>query len=216
MSNDIVFLFRDFRRRGKVLNVPAKTKREHLIVRPKLHKLTGKRVRTSTIMVRKSPTDRLRGLVRIGPVTLQAALGRGGITAFKREGDGGTPLAKMAVLSGFRRGGMLTPDRAGIALRRVNDNDGWCDAPNHADYNRHVRLPFAASHETLIRNDSLYDFGFVLDWNIVSRRRGAGSAIFLHIAKPGFPPTQGCIALQRRDMLRLMPFLKRGTVIGVE
>lgn len=216
MSNDIVFLFRDFRRRGKVLNVPAKTKQEYFIVRLKLHKLTGKRVRTSTIMVRKSPTDRLRGLVRIGPVTLQAALGRGGITAFKHEGDGGTPLAKMAVLAGFRRGGMLTPDRAGIALRRVNNKDGWCDAPDHAAYNRHVRLPFAASHETLIRNDSLYDFGFVLDWNIVSRRRGAGSAIFLHVAKPGFPPTQGCIALQRRDMLRLMPFLKRGTVIGVD
>jgi len=180
-----------------------------------LHKRSLKRPGTGTIMVRVSPIDRLKALIKFGPVTFQAALGRGGVTAFKREGDGGTPRAAMAVLSGFRRGGMLTPDRAGLSLQRVGRKDGWCDAPGHAAYNRHVQLPFAASHETLIRNDVLYDFGFVLDWNIRSRRRGAGSAIFLHVAKPGFPPTQGCIALQRRDMLRLMPFLRRGIVVRV-
>ncbi len=185
-------------------------------MRPMLHKPPLKRPQARTFAVRVSPTDRLKALVRIGPITLQAALGRGGVTAFKREGDGGTPRAAMAVLAGFRRGGMLTPDHAGLKLRRVGCRDGWCDAPDHAAYNRHVRLPFAASHETLVRDDILYDFGFVLDWNIRSRRRGAGSAIFLHVAKPGFPPTQGCIALKRRDMLRLMPLLRRGTIIRVE
>lgn len=185
-------------------------------MRTLLHNQFLKKRRTGTIIVRVSPTDRLRALVKFGPVTLQAALGRGGVTTFKREGDGGTPRAAMAVMAGFRRGSMLTPDRAGVSLQRVGSRDGWCDAPDHAAYNRHVRLPFPASHETLLRNDVLYDFGFVLDWNIRSRRRGAGSAIFLHVAKPGFPPTQGCIALQRRDMLRLMPFLKRGTIIRVE
>lgn len=154
-------------------------------------------------------------MVRFGPLSFRAALGRGGITTFKREGDGATPRAAMAVLSGFRRGGMLTPERCGIALDRVGEQDGWCDAPAHAAYNRHVRLPFATSHETLIRDDVLYDFGFVLDWNIVSRRRGGGSAIFLHVAKPGFPPTQGCVALSRRDLLRLMPFISRGTIVRV-
>jgi L,D-peptidoglycan transpeptidase YkuD (ErfK/YbiS/YcfS/YnhG family) len=98
---------------------------------------------------------------------------------------------------------------------RVGAKDGWCDAPDHGAYNRHVRLPFRASHETLIRDDVLYDFGFVLDWNIVSRRRGAGSAIFLHVAKPGFPPTQGCVALKRRDLLTLMPHIRRGTRVRV-
>ena len=198
-----------------MLNGCAKSQQEHLIVRSMLHKPALKGPRTRTIMVRVSPIDRLRALVSLGPITFQAALGRGGVTSFKREGDGGTPRAAMAVLAGFRRGSMLTPDRAGLYLLRVGNKDGWCDAPNHAAYNRYVRLPFGASHETLIRNDILYDFGFVLDWNVCSRRRGAGSAIFLHVAKPGFPPTQGCIALQRRDMLRLMPFLKRGTIVRV-
>lgn len=185
-------------------------------MRPMLHKPSPERSRTRTFMVRVSPSDRSKALVRIGPVTLPAALGRGGVTAFKREGDGGTPRAAMAVLAGFRRGGMLTPDHAGLTLRRVGRRDGWCDAPGHAAYNRHVRLPFPASHETLLRNDILYDFGFVLDWNIRSRRRGAGSAIFLHVARPGFPPTEGCIALKRRDMLRLMPLLGRGSIVRVE
>mgnify|MGYP005988560651 CR=1 FL=1 len=185
-------------------------------MRSMLHKASAKRARHRVISVRPSPINPLRGLVRVGPVTLPAALGRGGVTGFKREGDGGTPRASMAILSGFRRGGMLTPDGAGLKLQRVGHRDGWCDAPGHGAYNRPVRLPFAASHETLIRNDVLYDFGFVLDWNIRSRRRGMGSAIFLHVARPGFPPTQGCIALSRRDMLRLMPLLRRGAVIRVE
>jgi L,D-peptidoglycan transpeptidase YkuD (ErfK/YbiS/YcfS/YnhG family) len=215
VSYGIVFLFRHFRREGKVLNSRARSQQEHLIVRLMLQKPSLKRSRTRTIMVRPSPTDRLRALVSLGPVILQAALGRGGVTSFKREGDGGTPRAAMAVLSGFRRGGMLTPDRSGLPLQRVGRRDGWCDAPGHAAYNRHVRLPFAASHETLLRDDVLYDFGFVLDWNIRSRRSGAGSAIFLHVAKPGFPPTQGCIALKRCDMLRIMPLLRHGTVIQV-
>jgi len=184
-------------------------------VRSMLQEPSPKQRRRRMIMVRPSPTDPLKAVVSLGPVTLQAALGRGGVVSFKREGDGGTPRAAMAVLSGFRRGGMLTPDHAGLPLRRVGSKDGWCDAPGHAAYNQQVRLPIAASHETLLRNDVLYDFGFVLDWNIRSRKRGAGSAIFLHVAKPGFPPTQGCIALKRRDMLRLMPLLRRGTVVRV-
>lgn len=185
-------------------------------MRSMLQKTPAKPVRNPTFLVRVSPTNRLQALVRYGPVTLRAALGGGGVTSFKREGDGGTPRAAMAVLAGFRRGGMLTPDHAGLALHRAGCRDGWCDAPGHAAYNRHVRLPFPASHETLLRDDVLYDFGFVLDWNIRSRRRGMGSAIFLHVARPGFPPTQGCIALDRRDMLRLMPFIRRGTVLRVE
>ena len=166
-------------------------------------------------MVQKKPGDGLKALVRCGPLVLPAALGRGGISSFKREGDGCTPRGPMAVIGGFRRGGMLTPDRSGVALYRTGKRDGWCDAPAHPAYNRQVRLPFAASHETLLRKDALYDFGFILDWNIVSRRRGAGSAIFLHVARPGYTPTEGCVALKRRDLLRLMPFLRRGTILRV-
>ena len=166
-------------------------------------------------MVRRKPGDGLKALVRCGPLVFPAALGRGGVSSFKGEGDDCTPRASMAVLGGFRRGGLRASDHAGMPLFRTGVRDGWCDAPRHGAYNRHVRLPFPASHETLVRDDSLYDFGFVLDWNIRSRRRGAGSAIFLHVARPGFTPTEGCVALARRDLLRLMPFLRRGTIVRV-
>lgn len=186
-----------------------------MIVKSALHRPAGKAIVRNMIVVRRAPLDPLQGIVRCGPLLFRAALGRGSTGSRKREGDGVTPRAQMRVLAGFRRGGLLAPDHCGIGLLRAGSKDGWCDAPGHGAYNRHVRLPFRASHETLIRDDVLYDFGFVLDWNIVSRRRGAGSAIFLHVAKPGFPPTQGCVALKRRDLLTLMPHIRRGTSVRV-
>jgi L,D-peptidoglycan transpeptidase YkuD (ErfK/YbiS/YcfS/YnhG family) len=73
-----------------------------------------------------------------------------------------------------------------------------------------VRLPFAASHETLLRDDGLYDCVIVLGWNIAPRARFRGSAIFMHLARDGFAPTEGCIALSRRDMARLLRVLRPG------
>jgi len=216
VSYVIVSLFRHFRREGKVLNISLRSQQEHLIVSSTLYKPLLKRRSTGILMVRVSPRDRLKALVQFGPLTFQAALGRGGVTSFKREGDGGTPRARMAVLSGFRKGGMLTPDRAGLKLRRAGGRDGWCDAPGHGRYNRPVRLPFPASHETLLRNDVLYDFGFVLDWNIRSRRRGMGSAIFLHIARADYAPTEGCVALAEADLRRLLARCGSETILRVE
>jgi L,D-peptidoglycan transpeptidase YkuD (ErfK/YbiS/YcfS/YnhG family) len=167
------------------------------------------------VAVKPSPLDPRRAHLRFGPVSIEAALGKGAISALKREGDGATPLGDLAVLSGFRKGGSLTPAPSAVSLRRVGRLDGWCDAPRHGAYNRPVRLPFPASHETLLRSDRLYDFVLVLDWNIRSRRRGKGSAIFLHVAKPGYQPTEGCIALKRRDLIRLLPYLRKGTVFRV-
>ncbi|MBW3096797.1 hypothetical protein KY465_05845 [Pseudohoeflea sp. DP4N28-3] len=162
------------------------------------------------LAIRPSPLDPRRAHVRFGPLTLDAALGIGGMTAFKREGDGATPIGSLEVLSGFRKGGYKAIAPARVELHRTGRGDGWCDAPGHAAYNRPVRLPFAASHEKLLREDCLYNFVLVVDWNFRQRRRGAGSAIFVHVAKPGFPPTQGCIAFRERDLIRLLPHVGRG------
>ncbi len=100
-------------------------------------------------------------------------------------------------------------------MRASRVKDGWCDAPGNRNYNRLVRLPYRASHERMRRQDGLYDVCIVLDWNIRERRQGRGSAIFLHLARPGYAPTEGCIALSRRDMARLLPHLARGRRITV-
>lgn len=167
------------------------------------------------LLVRRSPLDARQGIVQAGPLRFRCALGRSGTTIFKREGDGASPVANMRMLSSFRRerrlGGLTTP----LAQRRIVSSSGWCDAPSHAAYNRFVRLPFTASAESMQRADRLYDFVVVLDWNIASRRRHLGSAIFLHVAKPGYPPTQGCIALAPLDMRRLAPMLRRNARLRV-
>ena len=98
-----------------------------------------------------------------------------------------------------------------MPTRPIRPDDGWCDAPYHPRYNRPVGLPFAASHERLWRDDPLYDLVVVLDFNIRPRRQGAGSAIFMHVAKPDFAPTAGCIALQQADLERLLARCGPGT-----
>jgi L,D-peptidoglycan transpeptidase YkuD (ErfK/YbiS/YcfS/YnhG family) len=76
-------------------------------------------------------------------------------------------------------------------------------------------MPYGASHETMRRTDRLYDVCLVLDWNLLPRRRARGSAIFFHLARPGFTPTQGCVAVTQRVMLRLLPLLSARTMLTV-
>jgi len=143
------------------------------------------------------------------------ALGRGGIAALKREGDGATPLARMRLLHGFFRAGRAKALSSPLPFRRARAHDGWCDAPGDRNYNRQVRLPYGASCETLQRKDRLYDCVVVLDYNNRPRRHGRGSAIFFHIAKEGFAPTQGCVAVSPQVMARLLPYLTSASVLVV-
>lgn len=167
------------------------------------------------INVRPRPGKRSEGLINVEGVVFRCALGRAGISAFKREGDGATPSGRLRLLGGYIRMERHPPRRSGLRLAPIRADSGWCDAPADANYNRPVRLPYQASHEKMMREDRLYDFCLVPDWNIRPRRRNGGSAIFMHLARPGFRPTEGCIAVERRVMLRLLPHLSRRTAIHV-
>lgn len=160
-----------------------------------------KRRSLDIIRVFRAPGDKRRGHLRAGPLTLPCALGAGGPVRRKREGDGGTPVAAMRVLAILYRPDRGPRPRAQVPVRPIGTRDGWCDDPRSARYNRPVRLPFGASHERMWRDDHLYDIVFDLGWNRGPIRRGRGSAIFLHAARAGFLPTEGCIAV-RRDRLR--------------
>nr|CAD6431457.1 transpeptidase [Rhizobium sp. Q54] len=175
----------------------------------------GGRVSTPVVTVRAAPGNRSRGTVTLGGITVPAALGRSGRTAVKREGDGATPIAAMKVLHGFTRGDRVRSLQTGLPMRRISKDMLWCDQPDHPSYNRLVRAPFRPSHEEMMREDGLYDVCIVLDWNISSRRRHRGSAIFFHLIRPGYQPTAGCIAVSLRDMRRLLRFMRAGTVVRV-
>ena len=173
------------------------------------------RRKTRMLTIRPAPLDRCQAILQFGPLRLRAALGRSGIASQKREGDGATPRATMPLLKAFHRVDRNVNARSAMPLKAIRDNMLWCDAPGHAAYNRMVRAPFAPSHETMTRVDHLYDICIVLDWNVSSRRRNAGSAIFFHLAKPGYPPTEGCVAIAPKDMCRLLPHLSRNTRLRV-
>lgn len=167
------------------------------------------------IDVRPRPGNPSQGILIMGNLVLHCALGKGGVSAFKREGDGATPLGPMRLLFGWRRRRPNFAPASPLSFRTIRPDDGWCDAPESRNYNRPVRLPYSQSHERLWRDDGLYDIAIVLDWNIRPRLRGRGSAIFLHLARPGYEPTEGCIALSRADMALLLPHLNSRTLIRV-
>ncbi len=168
-----------------------------------------------TFIVRRDPRRTQRALLQAGRLTIPAAIGRSGLSALKREGDGATPRGAMRLLHGYYRADRVRPPPTRLAMRPIDEQMGWCDAPHHAVYNRLVRLPFDHGHERMMRRDRLYDICLVLDWNIRERRRHTGSAIFFHLTGPGHAPTEGCIAIDRRAMLRLLPHLAPTTVVRV-
>jgi len=167
------------------------------------------------LTVRPRPGNQSQGQLIVGGTVFPCALGRGGLSSNKREGDGATPIGAMRILSGyFRRGRFGAPSR--LAMAPIRADLGWCEVPADRNYNRPVKIPYAASHESMLRDDRLYDACLVLDWNIRPRRRNCGSAIFFHLARPGFTPTQGCVGVTARTMARLLPLIDRHTVMKVQ
>ncbi len=159
-------------------------------------------------LVRASPLSRHQGLVSREGKVMRCALGRSGLAALKREGDGATPRARVVPVLMLRRG---APGRYGIAERRIRPRDGWCDDAGSAGYNLPCAAGIAASHERLWRDDALYDFCVVTDHNQRPRVRGAGSAIFVHVARPALSATEGCLAFPmkawRAGQVAMAPWL---------
>ena len=138
--------------------------------------------------------------------SLRCALGRGGVIAAerKREGDGATPTGLLTLRRLFYRADCGPIPRTVLQRVPIARDDGWCDDPGHAEYNRLVRLPFDASHERMWRSDELYDIVAELGWNDAPVVAWRGSAIFLHLAGAMYGPTAGCVALSRSDLLMVL------------
>ena len=149
--------------------------------------------------------------------TVRCAIGKGGArpAADKREGDGATPLGVWPM-----RRLLYRPDRGGVPVttlpaQPIAEHDGWCDAPTDANYNRPVTLPYPASAEHLWRDDGVYDLIVVLGHNDDPPIPGLGSAIFLHLARPDYAPTEGCVALARPDLEAVLSAAKAGDVLKI-
>lgn len=163
----------------------------------------------ANIVVRSLSARAANGTLTYGNLRLPCALGRSGRRVGKREGDGASPVGAFALREGFYRSDRIGRPPTQLPLRPLRPDDGWCDAPGDGNYNRHVRHPYPASAETMWRADGLYDVVVVMGYNDRPRSQGRGSAVFLHVASPGMRPTEGCIALARPHLLRLLNVVRR-------
>jgi L,D-peptidoglycan transpeptidase YkuD (ErfK/YbiS/YcfS/YnhG family) len=146
----------------------------------------------------------------------RAACGRGGVRADKREGDGASPEGTFPLLYGFYRADRIARPTSGLAMTALQPDDGWVDEPADPNYNRPVKLPYPASHEEMWLADSLYDLVVVIGYNMEPVVPGRGSAIFLHVARPDFAPTAGCIAIERQVLVGLLGLLGPGSRITIQ
>ena len=165
--------------------------------------------------MRRAPGRPGQARVQLAHGVRPAAIGRGSIRALKREGDGGTPLGRFPIRLVLYRADRSFRPRTPLPVRAIAETDGWCDDPLDRNYNRLIRLPAQRSAERLRRDEPLYDLVFVLGHNDRPRIRGKGSAIFVHLARPGYAPTEGCIAFSRRDLCAVLAELRRGTAFVV-
>ncbi len=167
------------------------------------------------IVVRRSSLDPRRGWLVLDGNAIPVALGRGGIKANKFEGDGGTPRGTFRPLQLWWRADRHCRPQAKLPARPITPDDAWCEDPSSRHYNRPIRLEHDMPGDRLRRDDHLYDYVVEIDHNTRPRVARRGSAVFLHLARPGFQPTAGCVAMTRGSMLRLLRRLGKTTRIAI-
>lgn len=155
------------------------------------------------------------GWLAAGHLRLPVALGASGIRANKREGDGATPRGSFRLVRLWWRKDRALRPRTLLPVRPIRPSDGWCENPGDRRYNRPIRLADKAS-DRLWRSDHLYDFLIELDHNTRPWVAGRGSAVFVHLVRPGFRPTAGCVALEPDSFRRLVARLGPNTRIVIE
>jgi L,D-peptidoglycan transpeptidase YkuD (ErfK/YbiS/YcfS/YnhG family) len=167
----------------------------------------------SAIHVRGRPQRPAQAWLLPGDRAIRAALGRSGIKSSKREGDGATPAGRFHPVRLWWRADRLPRPRTLLPVRRIGPADAWCEDPVDRRYNRPFRRSVSEPGDRLLRADGLYDLIIEIDHNTRPRVAGRGSAIFFHVAREGFAPTAGCVALSRGDFIRLLGRLSPRTRI---
>ena len=170
----------------------------------------------STIRIRPQAGNSRQAWLTASGLTIPVALGRGGIRANKREGEGGTPRGIFHPRALWWRADRHKRPKTFIPVRAIRAEDAWCEDATDRHYNRPIRLARGQGGDRLTRKDHLYDFIVEIDHNTRPRIAHRGSAVFLHLARENFGPTAGCVSMTQAAMLRLLRRLgpKTRIVIG--
>lgn len=149
---------------------------------------------------------------------LRCAIGKAGVIAGadKREGDNRSPLGTWTMREVWYRPDVYPEGpKTALPVRATRPEDGWCDAPGDPNYNRPVKLPYPASAERMWRDDHVYDLVVILGHNDDPPVPGMGSAIFMHLARDGYPGTEGCVALERSDIEAVLAAAQPGDAVEI-
>jgi len=167
------------------------------------------------LTIQADSADSALGWALLGPKRWRCVLGAGGVREDKVEGDAATPAGEFPLRRIYFRNDRLVLPKVRLPARPIGEHDGWCDDPRSAAYNRLVRIPNDWSHEKMWREDGLYDLVVVVGYNDDPPEGEWGSAIFLHIARDDYAPTQGCVAFARDDLLELVTLIGPQTRLNV-
>jgi L,D-peptidoglycan transpeptidase YkuD (ErfK/YbiS/YcfS/YnhG family) len=174
-----------------------------------------RRISLNLVRVAPKPGRPSQGRLLAGAMSVPVALGRSGIKANKREGDGGTPRGSFHPVRLWWRADRTIRPRTLLPIRRIGPDDAWCEDPADRHYNRPVRRSANEPGDRLRRSDHLYDLIVEIDHNTRPRIAARGSAVFLHLARPAYAPTAGCVAFSRRDLRLLVSRLTPKTRIDI-
>jgi len=142
---------------------------------------------------------------------IKCSIGKNGLTSMKREGDQRTPRGKFKFILLLYRKDRVSYFRSKIKKMIIKKNMGWCDDPKSNNYNKLIKFPFSFSAEKLYLDKNIYDLILVLDFNRRPIKKGLGSAIFLHVSDRNFKATKGCIAVDKRDFLKILKKITKKT-----
>jgi L,D-peptidoglycan transpeptidase YkuD (ErfK/YbiS/YcfS/YnhG family) len=165
--------------------------------------------------VRTRPANRRQGWLAAGPWRIPVALGRSGIKANKREGDGATPAGRFRAVRLWWRPDRLPRPATRLPVRPIGPADAWCEDPSDRRYNRPIKLRPGETGDRLRRGDSLYDLVIEINHNARPRITGRGSAVFIHVARPHLAPTAGCIAMPTAVLRQLLRRIGPKTTIQI-
>jgi L,D-peptidoglycan transpeptidase YkuD (ErfK/YbiS/YcfS/YnhG family) len=170
------------------------------------------------IIVRTTSWTATTATLEINGKTYPCTLGRAGVIlpVDKKEGDGKTPIGIFPLRQLIYRADRVEKPATGLATEILTPDTGWCEDPTHPDYNRKITLPHPAVHDRMTRDDHVYDYVVVIGYNDAPVIFGKGSAIFMHLARPDFTPTAGCVGLKTSDMLEVLKCCNKSSTIDIQ
>ena len=146
---------------------------------------------------------------------LKCSIGKSGITASKKEGDSSTPKGIFELGSLYYRKDRITLPKCKIKKKIIKKNMGWCNDSRSKKYNQEISFPFKYKAEMLHRKNNIYDLFIDIKYNYRPTVKKKGSAIFLHIAGKNYKTTKGCIAINKKNFLKVLPLINKKTKISI-